>query len=151
MNDVMATPVVGDAVEAQVAKDIARRAMYVAPVWVAVCAAFWGTDGAVSALYGMALIVCNFLLAAGLLAWAARISLSMLMVAALGGFMLRLALIALAVWLVKDATWVSLVPLGLTIIIAHLGLLVWETRHVSASLAYPGLKPTPSTTGRHRR
>jgi hypothetical protein len=22
-----------------------------------------------------------------------------------------------------------------------LGLLIWETRHVSASLAYPGLKP----------
>ena len=33
-------------------------------------------------------------------------------------------------------------PLGLTLIVTHLGLLIWETRHVSASLAYPGLKPT---------
>jgi hypothetical protein len=32
-------------------------------------------------------------------------------------------------------------PLGLTIILAHLGLLFWELRYVSLSLAYPGLKP----------
>ena len=36
----------------------------------------------------------------------------------------------------------SLVPLGLTLIVTHLGLLFWELRYVSASLAYPGLKPT---------
>ena len=27
-------------------------------------------------------------------------------------------------------------------IVTHLGLLFWETRYVSASLAFPGLKPT---------
>jgi hypothetical protein len=36
---------------------------------------------------------------------------------------------------------VELVPLGLTIIITHLGLLFWELRHISSSLAFPGLKP----------
>jgi hypothetical protein len=151
MNDIMSTPVAGPAPESQVARDIVRRATYVGPVWVLLCAAFWGVDGAASAGYGLGLVMVNFMVAAGLLTWAARISLSMLMVAALGGFMMRLALISLAVWLVKDASWVALVPLGITIIIAHLGLLVWETRHVSASLAFPGLKPAPSPTGRHRR
>jgi hypothetical protein len=29
----------------------------------------------------------------------------------------------------------------LTIIVTHLGLLVWEMRFVAASLAFPGLKP----------
>ena len=149
--DVMSSPVAGDAPESQVALDIVRRGLIVAPLWLALCGAIWGMDGVVSAGYGLGLILINFVLAAGLLTWAARISLSMLMVAALGGFMMRLALIGLAVWLVKDASWVALVPLGITIIIAHLGLLVWETRHVSASLAYPGLKPTSSTTGRQRR
>jgi hypothetical protein len=38
-------------------------------------------------------------------------------------------------------SWVSKVPLGITIVLTHLGLLAWETRHVSISLAYPGLKP----------
>ena len=32
---------------------------------------------------------------------------------------------------------------GLTLIIAHLALLFWEMRYVSASLAHPGLKPSP--------
>ena len=46
-----------------------------------------------------------------------------------------------AVLLAKDASWMELWPMGLTLVIAHLGLLWWETRYVSASLAYPGLKP----------
>ena len=35
------------------------------------------------------------------------------------------------------------VPLGITIIVSHLGLLIWETRYVSLSLAYPGIGPRP--------
>ncbi|MEY4224878.1 MAG: hypothetical protein RIS33_1812, partial [Actinomycetota bacterium] len=31
--------------------------------------------------------------------------------------------------------------LGFTIIVTHLGLLVWEMRYVAASLAFPALKP----------
>ncbi len=41
------------------------------------------------------------------------------------------------------AALLALVPLGLTIIVSHLGLLFWEMRFVSASLAFPGLKPGP--------
>ena len=66
---------------------------------------------------------------------------------ALGGYVLRLGLIFLAVWLVKDMSWVAMVPLGITIIVTHLGLLFWEMRHVSASMANPGLKPKVSKKG----
>ena len=31
--------------------------------------------------------------------------------------------------------------LGTSIIVTHLGLLVWELKYVAISLAYPGLKP----------
>jgi hypothetical protein len=55
--------------------------------------------------------------------------------------LLRLGIIFLAVILVRDAGWVSLPALGFTIIVTHLGLLFWELRHVSATLAFPGLKP----------
>jgi len=34
-----------------------------------------------------------------------------------------------------------LIPLAVAILVTHLGLLFWETRYVSATLAYPGLKP----------
>ena len=42
---------------------------------------------------------------------------------------------------VHNQSWVAIVPLGLTLLITHLGLLLWETKHVSVSLAFPGLKP----------
>ena len=73
------------------------------------------------------------------------------MVAALGGFALRLFLLTAIVWLVKDQAWVDITALGFTLIVTHLGLLVWETRHVSASLAYPGLKPAPNKPAGGRR
>jgi hypothetical protein len=65
----------------------------------------------------------------------------MLMGVALFGFLFRLGLLAAAVLVVKDQWWVELVPLGLTLVVTHLGLLIWEARHVSASLAFPGLRP----------
>ena len=131
----------GPAPEPQIAGDLARRALYVAPILLGLAAAMWGIDGAISTGYAMALVVANFVLAAGLLAWTARISLALMMAAALFGFLVRLGLIFVAVWLVQDASWFEPVPLGITIILTHLGLLFWETRHVSASLAFPALKP----------
>jgi hypothetical protein len=64
-----------------------------------------------------------------------------MMAAVMFGYLARLALIGAAVILVRDASWVSLVPLGLTLIVTHLGLLFWELRYVSINLAFPGLKP----------
>lgn len=127
----------------QVAKDLARRGVMVAPIAVMVGAAFWGTDGALSVAYGLGIVIVNFLLAAWSLGWAARISLALMGAMALFGFLIRLGLITVAVLVVRNADWVELVPLGLTLIITHLGLLFWEMRFVSASLAFPGLKPKP--------
>ena len=49
--------------------------------------------------------------------------------------------LGVAVWAVHDESWVSLKLLAVAILVTHLGLLFWETRYVSATLAYPGLKP----------
>ena len=132
----------GPAVEAEVAADMARRMLPVLPVLVLVAGLFWGPDGAASGAFAVALVLGNLALSAVLLAKAARISLALLMAAALGGFILRLFLLAAIVWMVKDQAWVDITALGITLIVTHLGLLIWETRHVSASLAYPALKPT---------
>jgi hypothetical protein len=101
----------------------------------------WGGDGALSCVYGIALVLANFALAAGIISATARISLGLLMGATLFGYLIRLGLIFLAVYLVKDAGWISLPALGATIIVTHLGLLFWEMKYVAISLAYPGLKP----------
>ncbi|MEA2716346.1 MAG: hypothetical protein QOI99_663 [Actinomycetota bacterium] len=131
----------GPAVEPEVALDMARRVVPAVPVLVLVAGLVWGLDGAASAAFAIVLVLANLAASAYLLATAARISLPLLMVAALGGFVVRLAAITAIVLAVKDQPWVDLVALCLTLVVTHLGLLVWETRHISASLAFPGLKP----------
>ena len=137
-------------VERQVYTDMVRRAGYGAPILVLLAALGWGINGGLSAGYAIALVLVNFGLSAAIIAWASRISLTLLMGAVLFGYVARLALITVAVLAVKDFAWVELVPLGFTLIITHLGLLIWETRHVSVSLAYPGLKPTIPTNARKK-
>lgn len=130
----------GPAPEADVAKDLARRAVPLIPVVLAF-GLLWGIDGALSAGFGLGLVIVNFLLAAALIGQAAKISLTVLMVAVMGGYLARLVVVFGAVLLVKDASWMELWPMSLTLVLTHVGLLWWETRYVSASLAYPGLKP----------
>jgi hypothetical protein len=52
-----------------------------------------------------------------------------------------MTLVAVAIALVNDAGWVSRLPLGLTVVGTHLGLLIWEAKFLSVSLAFPALKP----------
>ena len=141
MTDVFLSRHDGPSPAVQVARDIVKRGVYIAPIAVAVGAVFWGAAGAASVAYGLAIVCVNFVLAALSIGWGARISAAMMGAAAMFGFLIRLGLIFLAVMLVKDAGWVELVPLGMTLIVTHLGLLFWEMKFVSASLAYPGLKP----------
>lgn len=131
----------GPAVERDLARDLARRGVWIVPAVLAFGAIGWGVHGALSAGFALALVLVNFAMAAALLSWSARISLALMMGAALGGYLLRLALIGGAVLLVVHQPWVEVWPLGLTLVIAHLGLLLWELRYVSATLAFPGLKP----------
>lgn len=135
----------GEPVELKISADMVKRGLVVAPVLVAIAAAIWGADGARSALVAIAIVLVNFALSAALIAWTARISLALMMGATLFGYLVRLGLIAAAVLLVRDASWISLPALGATIIVTHLGLLVWELKYVAISLAYPGLKPARSS------
>jgi len=140
--DAITTRFEGPAPEVAVSTDMIKRGLIAAPALIAVCAVIWGANGAWSSAYGIAIVLVNFALAAALIAGAARISLGLMMAAVLFGYLIRLALVFLAVWLVKDTAWISLPALGSTIIVTHLGLLFWEMKYVAMSLAYPGLKPT---------
>ena len=135
------TRVEGPAPEVSVSKDMIRRGLIAAPVLVAICAVIWGAHGAWSSAYGIAIVLVNFAFAAALIALTARISLGLMMGAILFGYIIRLGLIFLAVFAVHKASWISLPALGTTIIVTHLGLLLWELKYVAISLTYPGLKP----------
>lgn len=125
----------------EIALDIVKRAAVFGPIALIACAAIWGINGAFSGAYALAIVVVNFLLSAWLLQTAGRISAAAMGGAALFGYLLRLGLIFLAFLLVKDADWMEIMPFGLVLIVTHLGLLFWELKYVSGSLAAPGLKP----------
>ncbi len=137
----MVTQLDGDPVEMQVSTDMVKRGLIVAPVLIGASALVWGADGAWSAAFAIVLVLVNFLLSAALISTTAKISLGLMMGATLFGYLVRLGLILLAVVLVKDAAWISRPALGTTIIVTHLGLLLWELKYVAISLAHPGLKP----------
>ena len=129
--------------ELEIAQDLARRSLWLLPIAIAVGALGWGVDGAVSAAFGSILAVVNLVVAALIIARAGRRSSHVLMAAILGGFFLRFAVLTVAALLLRQLSWIEQTPLLFTMLVMHLVLLVWETRYVSLSLAYPGLKPTP--------
>ena len=139
--ELFTTQLDGPATEVIVSRDMIKRGLIVAPAIIAVCFVIWGADGAWSAAYGIGIVLANFGIAAAIIATSARISLGLVMGATLFGYLIRLGLIFLAVWVVKDASWISLPALGATIIVTHLGLLFWEMKYVAISMAHPGLKP----------
>jgi hypothetical protein len=128
-------------VERRIAFDLARHGLLVAPAIVLVAGLLRGVDGAASAALGLGVLVLNFVAAALSLEWGARRGGNALFAVALGGFLLRMMSI-LVVMLVADALfgWADVVVLGVTLFVTHLGLLFWELRSVSFSLAAPGLR-----------
>jgi hypothetical protein len=129
-------------VERQLAFDMLKRGVWFAPAVLLLATMVWGTEGASSAAVAIALVVVNLLLAAFALSWAAKVSLTAIMAVSLGGFAVRMGLVTAVLFAVRDATWIDMTALGITVLVTHLGLLFWELRYVSASLAFPGLKPT---------
>jgi hypothetical protein len=138
----------GPATERQVAGDLARRGLLLLPVGVAVAGLLGGFSAAASVGFAAAVVLVNLWISAALLGWAARISYGLVMAVALFGFLARMGLVAGVVLLVQDQSWVRPLVLGLTLVVTHLGLLAWETRYVSATLAFPGLEPTPHGVAR---
>ncbi len=129
-------------VERELAFDMLKRGVWFAPAILLVATMIWGTDGAASAAVAIAVVTVNLVLAAVSLSWAAKVSLTAIMAVALGGFALRMGLVTAVLFSVRDASWVNMMALAITVLVTHLGLLFWELRYVSASLAFPGLKPT---------
>jgi hypothetical protein len=137
----MTRPVAGEEVESAIARDLAKHAAYVAPLTVVALGLWKGWPGAIGAALALALVVANFLAAAALLTWSARISPAAVAGAALGGYVVRIGLITVVGVAVHDQPWLNFAVFGIVLLTAHLGLLAWELRSVSLTLAAPGLHP----------
>ena len=127
-------------VEREVALDIVKHGFMVAPL-VLLIAAVRGWDGVASAAIALGIVLVNFLAAAAIMTRAAKSGPTAIGAAALGGYVLRLAVIVVALVLLRHQPWIDLPTLGIVIVGTHLGLLVWEMKYVSLTLAAPGLKP----------
>ena len=127
-----AQPVAVTAYEVEIARDLARRALLVAPVPIILGAVFAGVDGAVSAAIGLVLVVVRTS------SWrhasspgppSARPARCMGVV--LGGYRRAHGGARSAIVLaLGELSFIDLPVLVLTIAVVHLVLLVWETRHV---------------------
>jgi len=133
------------ATEVAVATDLIRRAAIVSPVFLLVGVLGWGLDGLLSSALALVLVSVNFRLGAAIITRAAQISPNALYGAVLGGYVARLALMTAVVLVVKALGVLVAVPFAITLLVTHLGLLAWESRHVAMTLAAPGLKPTNQT------
>ena len=133
-----------DRIESRIAFDLARRAALAAPVVMLGVGLWRGVDAAGAVALALAVIVANFLVAAAALGWAARRNPNLLMGVALFGFLARLALITAVGVGIKALNIVDWPVFCITLVVGYFGLLCWELRSVSLSLASPGLKP-----GRH--
>tara|TARA_B110000438_G_scaffold199437_1_gene190991 strand:+ start:139 stop:609 length:471 start_codon:yes stop_codon:yes gene_type:complete len=130
------------ATETAIARDLTRRAIWVAPAFLLVGLLGWGLDGLLSSALALVLVAVNFRLGAAIITRAAQISINALYGAVLGGYLARLALMTAVVLVVKAVGLLATVPFAITLLVTHLGLLSWESRHVAMTLAAPGLKPT---------
>ena len=128
-------------VERELVVDIAKKGLLIAPAIVVIAAVARGGAGAASAGFAVAVVILNLGLSGAALSWAARTSLNLLMVAALGGFLLRMGALVGAIALIRHQSWVDLPTLAFTLLLTQLGLLFWESKYVSATLGHPGLKP----------
>ena len=130
--------------EKRIAKHLALRALWVSPLFLVLSAIGWGLSGTVSALLALILVSVNFLAGAAIITRTVKISPNMLYGSVLGGYVVRLAILTGVVMSVRSFDWFKTVPFAVTLLVTHLGLLATETRYISASLAYPDLKPTNS-------
>jgi ATP synthase protein I len=93
-----------------------------------------GSDAAWSAAIAVVIVFLNFVAAALSVAWAARISPSILFAVAMGGFVIRLFVYTIALVLLNTLGWFSPLAFALTLVPTVIALLVVEAKTLSGRL-----------------
>ncbi|MFB3738739.1 MAG: hypothetical protein ACE14W_07215 [Candidatus Velamenicoccus archaeovorus] len=116
----------------QAEREMVRRAVLPSAAAVASALAIgWATGGAgagASAAIGVALVFANFAAHGLSLAWASTVSITVVQVVALGGFVVRLGVIVAVMFALNALSWFSPLAFGLAVVPATLLLLAYEAR-----------------------
>ena len=105
-----------------------------APLAFAAGSVAGGVDDGWSALLGVVVVVANFAVHGLSLAWAAAVSIVLLQVVAVTGFVARMGIILGVLVLLDRTAFFSPVVFGIAAVAATLGLLGYETRLVARGL-----------------
>ena len=115
-----------------------RRALLVGLLCLPVAAGLgWlvaDAGGAASAALGVAIVVANFAAHGLSLAWAAGVSIPAVHAVALGGFVLRMGVVVVALVLLDRLAFFSPAIFGVSALAATVALLVYEARLVKRGL-----------------
>ena len=120
--------------ERELIRRISPFALPVAALAFAAGALIGGASAGWSAAIGIAVVCTNFLAHGASMAWAARISPVMLYAVGLGGFIVRLTVIAIAMLLLQELDWFSVVAFVATLVPATIALLAVEMKLLSGRL-----------------
>lgn len=130
------------AYERDIARDLVKHGLVVAPFAVGLGALLRGRAGAVGVAAAIGVVLLNYLIAGTAQSWAAaKDSPGLLGGTVLVSLILRFVVVVVALSLLRNRTFLDFATFGIAIVVSHLGLLAWEAKSVQLSLAFPGLKP----------
>ncbi len=95
---------------------------------------FGGRDAALSAALAIVVVSANFVFFAYSVAYAARISLTLLYGVALGGFLVRMAVLVVLLLLLQDLSWFSVGAFIAAFVVCTVALLAVEIQMISGRM-----------------
>jgi hypothetical protein len=130
------------AYERDIARDLVKHGLVIAPFAVAIGALAQGRAGAVAVAVALGIVLANYLIAGTAQSWAAsKDSPGLLGGTVLVSLIVRFVVVIVALSVLRNRTFLDFGTFGIAIVTSHLGLLAWEAKSVHLSLAFPGLKP----------
>jgi hypothetical protein len=120
--------------ERELIRHLTPVAPFAATAAFAVGALFGGRDAGWSAALAVAIVYLNFLANASSLAWAAKISPTLVSIVALGGYAARLIVYTIALVLLNQLAWFSPLAFVLALVPTTIALLVYETKALSGRM-----------------
>ena len=128
--------------ERDIARDLVKHGLIVAPFAVGVGALAEGWAGAAAVAVALGVVLVNYLIAGTAQSWAAsKNSPGLLGGTILVSLIVRMVVVIVALSVLRHRSFLNYPTFGIAIVVSYIGLLAWEAKSVQLSLAFPGLKP----------
>lgn len=127
--------------ETEIARDLARRALFAAPIVLGVAGLVAGWPGVFGAALGLVVVGANFLVLARLMATGAKAGAQATAFAGMLSYAVMIIVITLMAVALRNISQVDVASFVVTIAVVHLALLFLELPKLGLTPGAPGLKP----------